>query len=83
MMSFGNETDLGRLESVVKEEIDEETGSMAEQELELPVAEWAYDPTEVEREDVRLRSLLGAVETLKKVHLDAVEIPKNVPIDLE
>lgn len=31
----------------------------------LPVSEWLVDPTEVERDQVALRSLLGAVEALE------------------
>ncbi|GAA5766483.1 hypothetical protein [Streptosporangium roseum] len=31
----------------------------------LPVTEWLFDPTDVEREEIGLRGLLGAVEALE------------------
>jgi hypothetical protein len=31
----------------------------------LPAGDWQYDPTDVEREAVGLRSLIGAIESLE------------------
>jgi hypothetical protein len=39
--------------------------SDTEQAAGRPVSEWLFDPTDVEREEVGLRNLLGAVEELE------------------
>lgn len=38
----------------------------SEPERVLPVSEWLVDPAEVERDQVALRSLLGAVEAMER-----------------
>ena len=38
--------------------------SHPEELLSMPVTEWLFDPTDVERDEVGLRVLLGAVEAL-------------------
>jgi hypothetical protein len=54
----------------LKEEIEVEL-SMAEEShpeevFALPIEEWLFDPVDVEREEVELRSLLGAVDELDR-----------------
>ncbi|MEV6285009.1 hypothetical protein [Kribbella sp. NPDC051770] len=48
-------------------EVEADLGMMTANEPDpgLPVSEWLVDPTEVERDEVALRSLLGAVEALE------------------
>jgi hypothetical protein len=66
------------------------TGLQAEVEQELQLVEsshpadasvdatspWQFDPTEAAREDVRLRSLLGAVEVMEGAGLAEPEGPR-------
>ena len=56
---------LRGLEIEVEEEIAMVEASHPETEAELPVTEWLFDPTDAEREEVGLRSLRDAVETME------------------
>jgi hypothetical protein len=51
-------------------EVDAELGmarsSRAEAMLDESPAEWPFDPTDVEREEVGLRNLRGALETMER-----------------
>jgi hypothetical protein len=60
----GDHHSLYELQVEVEEEMTlvETTGT---EEADLPVSEWLFDPTDVEREEVGLRGLLGAVEALE------------------
>lgn len=59
---FGHET-----LSELHHEVELELGTMTanEPDTAVPVSEWLVDPMEVERDEVALRSLLGAVEALE------------------
>ncbi|WP_433003767.1 hypothetical protein [Kribbella sp. CA-294648] len=46
-------------------EVDLAMIAASEPDHVLPVSEWLVDPAEVERDQVALRSLLGAVEALE------------------
>jgi hypothetical protein len=63
---MGNPTDggdvLGGLEIEVEAELKLAELSRPEQVMELPSAEWPFDPMDVQREEIGLRNLLGAVE---------------------
>jgi hypothetical protein len=59
---YGRET-LNELEYEVR--LDLGLISAGEPERVVPASEWLVDPTEVERDQVALRSLLGAVEALE------------------
>ncbi|GAB3403673.1 hypothetical protein [Flindersiella endophytica] len=61
----GGDEVLRGLEIEVQEEIGLAEASHPETEAELPATEWLFDPTDVEREEVGLRSLLDAVETME------------------
>lgn len=60
-----NEAALHELETEVKAELAMAESSHPSEAAGLPVTEWMFDPTDVEREEVGLRSLLDAVETLE------------------
>ncbi|WP_371778311.1 hypothetical protein [Streptosporangium subroseum] len=53
----------------LKIEVEEEVILVGESHLEgaadLPVTDWLFDPTDVEREEIGLRGLLDAVEALE------------------
>jgi hypothetical protein len=53
------------LEAEVEAELSLAESSDAEQATGLPVSEWLFDPTDIQREEVELRNLLGAVEELE------------------
>jgi hypothetical protein len=57
---------LHGLEIEVEAEISMVRSSNAEEVLGVSPAEWLYDPTDVEREEVGLGNLLGAVEALER-----------------
>ncbi|MCO6004182.1 hypothetical protein NE236_04250 [Actinoallomurus purpureus] len=42
-----------------------EAESDAQQATGLPVSEWLFDPADIQREEVELRALLGAIEELE------------------
>jgi hypothetical protein len=56
---------LSELEADVETELAMARSSRPEDALSLSPAEWLFDPTDVEREEVGLRNLLGAVEALE------------------
>jgi hypothetical protein len=56
---------LYELKTEIEAELDEARLSHPENELGVSPAEWLFDPTDVEREEVGLRSLLAAVEALE------------------
>ncbi|MEV0232706.1 hypothetical protein [Nonomuraea sp. NPDC050786] len=56
---------LYELEVEVEAEVTLVEASRPEEVAGLPVTEWLFDPTDVEREEIGLRGLLGAVEALE------------------
>ncbi|MFG2058796.1 hypothetical protein ACGFI9_32720 [Micromonospora sp. NPDC048930] len=56
---------LHELESVVEAELAMAESSDPADAAELPVTEWLFDPADAQRDEVGLRSLLGAVEALE------------------
>lgn len=56
---------LNQLEIEVEAELTIARSAHADQQFGSDPAEWAYDPTDVEREEVGLRSLLGAITALE------------------
>ncbi|MEO3875727.1 hypothetical protein ABGB18_43685 [Nonomuraea sp. B12E4] len=61
----GEKQFLYELEVEVEAEVTLVESSHPEQEADLPVSEWLFDPTEAEREEIGLRGLLDAVEVLE------------------
>ena len=62
----GDNSPLRDLEHTVRAELALSEGSEPEREAQdTPVEDWLFDPTEAEREEVGLRSLLAAVETVE------------------
>jgi hypothetical protein len=63
---MGNPTDDGGvlrgLELEVEAELKLAESSRPEEVMGLPSAEWPFDPMDVQREEIGLRNLLGAVE---------------------
>ena len=64
-MSAGPGDFLHRLETEVEADLDLIESSRPDEAAATPVTEWTVDPTDVEREQIGLRSLLGAVEALE------------------
>ncbi|MEV4458704.1 hypothetical protein [Microbispora sp. NPDC049633] len=56
---------LHELEIEVEEEMIEAERGLPEEAAALPITEWLFDPTDVERARIGLRGLLGAVEVLE------------------
>ncbi|MFI6600106.1 hypothetical protein ACIBHX_28015 [Nonomuraea sp. NPDC050536] len=56
---------LYELHVEVEEELSIAEASHPEEEMERPVTEWLYDPTDVEREEIGLRVLRDAIEVLE------------------
>jgi hypothetical protein len=56
---------LHELKVEVEMELTMAESSHPEEAVNLPVAEWLFDPTDVQREEVGLRSLLGAIEAVE------------------
>jgi hypothetical protein len=56
---------LYELKIEVEEEVILVEGSHPEEAADLPVTDWLFDPTDVEREEIGLRGLLDAVEALE------------------
>jgi hypothetical protein len=61
----GGDEVLRRLEAEVEEEIAMVEASHPETEAELPVTEWLFDPTDALQEEVGLRNLRDAIETME------------------
>jgi hypothetical protein len=55
---------LPELEAEVEAELSLVESSRPE-EITGPTTEWQFDPVDVEREEIALRSLLGAIEAVK------------------
>ncbi|GAA4611925.1 hypothetical protein GCM10023195_50780 [Actinoallomurus liliacearum] len=53
------------LEVEIEAELTASELSRPEESAELPPSKWLFDPTDVQREEVGLRALLGAVEGLE------------------
>ncbi|MFB4274408.1 MULTISPECIES: hypothetical protein [unclassified Nonomuraea] len=62
----GEDEVLYELKAEVEIELTLAEASRPEEEMELPVTEWLFDPTDVEREEIGLRGLLDAVEELEE-----------------
>ncbi|KAB8194102.1 hypothetical protein FH608_018150 [Nonomuraea phyllanthi] len=62
----GEEETLYELEVEVEVELTRARASHAEEDPNLPVTDWLFDPTDAEREEVGLRGLLDAVEVLEE-----------------
>ncbi|HEY0816565.1 MAG TPA: hypothetical protein VGE11_25075 [Pseudonocardia sp.] len=57
---------LHDLEGTVRDELALADRSQPEDEpFGAPIEQWLFDPADVEREEIGLRSLLGAVEALE------------------
>jgi hypothetical protein len=56
---------LHGLEVEVEAELSMAESSHPEEVADTPVTEWLFDPTDVERYEVGLRGLLGAVEAVE------------------
>ncbi|WP_112263901.1 hypothetical protein [Lentzea terrae] len=56
---IGDEYDL---EHAVQDELRLAEAGRPEEELGLPIADWQFDPTDVQRYEVGLHTLLDAVE---------------------
>jgi hypothetical protein len=56
---IGDEQDL---EHAVQDELRLVEAGHPEEEMSMPIADWQFDPTDVERYEVGLHTLLGAVE---------------------
>ncbi len=56
---------LYSLEIEVEMRLDLVRSSDPTEELAVPPAEWLFDPTEVEREEIGLGSLLGAIKAVE------------------
>ncbi|MGW3810842.1 hypothetical protein [Micromonospora sp. NPDC005113] len=63
--STGDNDSLHELESVVEAELAMAESSHPAEAADLPVTEWLFDPADAQRDEVELRSLLGAVEALE------------------
>jgi hypothetical protein len=61
----GDSEFLGELEREVEAELDLAESSRPEEIIGLPSTEWPFDPMDVQREEIGLRSLLGAVEAME------------------
>ncbi|GAA4489731.1 hypothetical protein GCM10023191_021000 [Actinoallomurus oryzae] len=65
MSTPGDDGSMHELEIEVREELVLTESNGPEQEADLPVSAWLYDPVDAERERTILRDLLGAVEGLE------------------
>jgi hypothetical protein len=61
----GDNDSLYELEVEVEAELAMAESSDPEEAMRLPVTEWLFDPADVQRDEVGLRGLLGAVEALE------------------
>jgi hypothetical protein len=62
--STGDGEFLRELEVEVEEELDLAEAARPE-EITGPSSEWLFDPVDAEREEIGLRSLLGAIEAVE------------------
>ncbi|MGN9845132.1 hypothetical protein ACTMTI_44115 [Nonomuraea sp. H19] len=63
--SNGEDDVLYELKAEVEIELTFAEASRPEEEMRLPVTDWLFDPTDVEREEIGLRGLRDAVEVLE------------------
>jgi hypothetical protein len=56
---------LHELETEVEAELAMAESSHPDEAMSQPVTEWLFDPADAQRDEVGLRSLLGAVEALE------------------
>ncbi|SEH03965.1 hypothetical protein SAMN05444920_15010 [Nonomuraea solani] len=61
----GDDEVLYELKAEVEIELTMVEASRPEDELEMPVTDWLFDPTDAEREEIGLRGLRDAVEVLE------------------
>jgi hypothetical protein len=61
----GGDDSLHELEIEVEAELNLAESSRPEEVIGLPSSEWLFDPTDVQREEAGLRSLLGAIEEME------------------
>ncbi|MBB5078710.1 hypothetical protein [Nonomuraea endophytica] len=61
----GEDEFLHELESEVEVELTATVASRPEEEYALPITEWLFDPTDVEREQIGLRGVLDAIDVLE------------------
>ncbi|MFG1708885.1 hypothetical protein ACFLIM_37375 [Nonomuraea sp. M3C6] len=61
----GDNDFLYELKAEVEAEVTLAESSHPEEVADLPVTDWLFDPTDVEREEIGLRGLLDAVEVLE------------------
>lgn len=61
----GDNAFLHELELDVRAELTEAEASRPEDAAGVPMDEWMFDPADAQREEVGLRSLLGAVEAVE------------------
>jgi hypothetical protein len=61
----GEDDSLRELEIEVEADLNLAESSRPEELIGLPSAEWLFDPMDVQREEVGLRSLLGAIEEME------------------
>lgn len=64
----GEDDVLYELRAEVEIELITAEASRPEEEMKLPVTDWLFDPTDVEREEIGLRGLIDAVEELEGGH---------------
>jgi hypothetical protein len=65
-MATSDDDGLRELEVIVKEELVMAESSDVDEVFAEPQSEWLYDPMEGQREEVELRGLLGAIETVEQ-----------------
>jgi hypothetical protein len=65
-MTTSDSDGLCELEVIVEEEFVMIESSDTDEVLTEPHSEWLYDPIDAQREEVELRSLLGAIETVEQ-----------------
>ncbi|PZG23330.1 hypothetical protein [Nonomuraea aridisoli] len=56
---------LHELEIEIEAEVALAEAGHPEEVADLPISDWLFDPTDVEREEIGLRGLLDAVEVLE------------------
>lgn len=61
----GENESLFAFKAEVEAELASAEASHPEEAVGLPITEWLFDPTDVEREEIGLRGLLGAIEALE------------------
>ncbi len=62
---MGDNEFLHDLEKEVRAELERVEASAPEDPSAVAAADWRFDPTDIEREEVGLRSLLGAVQAME------------------